>query len=247
MPLVEETLPSQQLNFLMAGLVALLAGVLVLAISGAGRAVGEDESRRRAWVLGAAACVALWLLGTAVLARSGWLGDLEARPPRLLLVMLPTALATVALALGPLGTRFLAGLPVWALVGYQAFRIPVELLLWKAHGEGVLPVQMTFAGLNWDILSGALAIPVAFLASRDALPRAVLAAWNAVGIVLLGLIVTVAILSLPYPFRAFANDPPNTVVFHSPWVWLPTFLVPSALFGHVVVLRLLLCGKPRVA
>ena len=46
-----------------------------------------------------------------------------------------------------------------------------------------------------------------------------------------------AVLSTPVPFRAFTNDPPNLLPSTFPYVWLPSFLVQAALFGHLVVFR----------
>jgi hypothetical protein len=32
------------------------------------------------------------------------------------------------------------GVPLWALVGFQIFRLPLELLMHRAYVEGLLPV-----------------------------------------------------------------------------------------------------------
>ena len=79
------------------------------------------------------------------------------------------------------------------------------------------------------------AVPVAWLAARGRLPRPALHVWNAVGFALLVNIMAVAILSFPTPFRQFWNEPANVFVTRLPYVWLPTFLVPVAWFGHVAV------------
>lgn len=56
---------------------------------------------------------------------------------------------------------------------------------------------------------------------------------------LLANIVIVAALSTPMPFRAFTQGPTNLLRSTFPYVWLPTFLVQAALFGHLVVFRAL--------
>ena len=61
--------------------------------------------------------------------------------------------------------------------------------------------------------------------------------WNIIGLALLLNIVTVAILSTPAPIRYFMNDPANRLPSMFPYVWLPTFLVQAALFGHLLVFR----------
>ena len=50
-------------------------------------------------------------------------------------------------------------------------------------------------------------------------------------------IVTIAVLSTPTPLRMYAHDPANTFVTRLPWVWLPGFLVPAALLGHLLTFR----------
>jgi hypothetical protein len=62
-------------------------------------------------------------------------------------------------------------------------------------------------------------------------------AWNVLGLALLANIVAIAVLATPTPFHHFVNEPPNLLPSTFPYVWLPTFLVPAALFGHLLVFR----------
>ena len=50
-------------------------------------------------------------------------------------------------------------------------------------------------------------------------------------------IVVTAILSTPVPFRYFTSEPANLLPSTLPYVWLPTFLVQAALFGHLLIFR----------
>ena len=80
------------------------------------------------------------------------------------------------------------------------------------------------------------------------IPRALVLAWNALGLALLATIVAVAFLSTPSPLRVFANEPANTIVAAFPYVWLPAFLVQGALFGHLLVFRWAVrAGRGRAA
>jgi hypothetical protein len=148
-----------------------------------------------------------------------------------------------ALACGPFGRKLIDGLPLAGLVGYQAFRIAVELLLWRLCREGLLPVQMTFEGANFDLASGALAIPVAVLLARGKCPGWLVWAWNVVGLLLLANIVAIAVRSMPGPWRAYANEPANTLVLSGIFVWIPALYVLAAWFGHVLVFRALTRGS----
>jgi hypothetical protein len=169
-----------------------------------------------------------WLALTAGLAHIGAFANFERLPPLLLLYVFGAiVIATIA------GSRTTA--PVALLIGFQAFRIPVEVFLHQGFLAGVVPVQMTWEGRNFDVLTGLAALPVAWLAAKGRLPRPALQLWNALGFALLVNIMTVAILSFPTPFRQFWNEPANVFVTRLPYVWLPTFLVPLAWFGHVAV------------
>ena len=96
---------------------------------------------------------------------------------------------------------------------------------------------MTWHGWNFDVLTGLSAPLVAWLAARGRLGVRGIVVWNGAGLRLLANVVTIAILSTPTPLRVFANEPANTFVAAWPWVWLPTFLVPAALFGHLLAFR----------
>ena len=60
------------------------------------------------------------------------------------------------------------------------------------------------------------------------------------GLGLLFNVVTVAILSFPFPFRVFMNEPSNIWVTHFPYIWLPTIMVAAAFLGHLTIFRKLL-------
>ena len=106
---------------------------------------------------------------------------------------------------------------------------------------------MTFAGGNYDILIGLSAPVVAYYCfnKKSWSPRVALL-WNFAGLLLLANIVAIAILSTPYPFRHFMNEPANTIVFYFPFVWLPSVLVPFALLLHLLSIKRLM-AKPGIA
>lgn len=211
-----------------AFLVTAFVTVVLVTVGLAARAVGG----KRAWLAAAA-----WLIATGGLALSGLLSNFEAFPPPLLRVVLPTLLATAALSFSSLATGWLQRWTLAGLVGFQAFRLPLELVMHDAYREGVMPVQMTFTGRNFDILTGLLAIPLAWLLYRRQAPRALVWAWNFMGLALLVNVVSVAILSMPGPLQQFVNQPPNVWVGYFPFTWLPAVLVPLALAGHILVAR----------
>jgi len=106
----------------------------------------------------------------------------------------------------------------------------------RAYVEGVMPVQMSYSGQNYDIVTGITAGALAAWLIRRQAPRWMVAAWNALGFILLVNIVTIAIVSTPV-FGWFGNQRLNIFVTYPPFVWLPSVLVTAALTGHVLVWR----------
>lgn len=179
-----------------------------------------------------------WFAVALALAEGGVLQRTDVFPPPMLLIMLPMLLLPTLLAFSRVGTALIEHVPVAALVGFHAFRLPLELVMHRAASEGVMPPQMTFTGLNFDIATGISALLVATLAAKGLAPRALIVAFNLVGTTLLFVIGAVAIASLP-AFKAFGSDPTlvNTWVARAPFVLLPAGLVASAVFGHLLLFR----------
>lgn len=173
----------------------------------------------------------------ALLAASGQLTRYNSAPPTALVPVMVATLTTFVVAFSPIGGRIAARAPLAGLIGYQAFRIAVELILHRLYTTGVIPVQMTYAGRNFDILSGLSATVLGLWLLRAPVPAIVIRLWNIAGLALLVNIVAIAVLSAPVPFRAFHNEPANLLPGTYPYVWLPTFLVQAALFGHLLVFR----------
>ncbi len=217
--------------------VGVLAAGLVRGLTVVGRRAGLGLASRRRLSVGVAAALALWLGGVAALARSGVLEVWTARPPRLFLVPL-TAFAVLLVLTRTATFRALlaATPPAWPL-GLQTFRVGVELLLWALHLGGLVPVQMTFEGRNFDVVVGALAPVIALaVAARRLGPRWVLA-WNVGGLLMLVNVVGTALTSLPGPLHLDWPGAPLTEIARWPMVWIPGFLVPLAVFLHVVSIR----------
>ena len=172
------------------------------------------------------------------LAAAGALDRYTPLPAPALLLVLVLTLCTIALACSPPGARLAADTSLGAVVALQAFRIPVELMLHRLHAEGMVPVQMTYLGRNFDILTGITGLALgAWLLRGRPVPRQVVLAWNVLGLALLANIVITAVLSTPVPFRRFADQPPHTLPSSFPFVWLPSFLVQVALGSHLLVFR----------
>src|SRR6266436_641165 len=214
----------------------LVAAGFMLACEWAGRRLGDGVTVRRRRAVRVGAGVLAWLLVTVLVAASGALRRFDATPPPFAVLALAVVAVGIAVPCSSLGTLLVRGLPLWALVGFQVFRFPLELLMHRAYVEGVMPLQMSYSGRNYDIVTGITAAALGWWLARRRVPRWVVASWNILGFVLLVNIVTIAVVSTPL-FRWFGDERLNTFVTYPPFIWLPGVLVTAALTGHLLVWR----------
>ena len=214
----------------------LLVGASLVVGSHLAGAHGEDAAARRRWSVRVALAAAIWLALTWVVAASGILWRFDMRPPPFAVMVATVVAVGIGLAFSSLGTRLVRGLPLSALVGVQVFRFPLELVMHQAYAEGVMPVQMSYSGRNFDILTGISAGILGAALTRWRVPRWVVAAWNVAGLLLLVNVVSVAAVSTP-TFAWFGREHLNTFIADTPYVWLPTILVLAAWAGHLLVFR----------
>jgi hypothetical protein len=177
-----------------------------------------------------------WMAATAAIARAGVLREWDRNPPPFVLLVFGIASLAVGIAISPIGRRLAMYLPLWSLVAVQGFRVPLELAMHGMYERGIMPVQMSYAGRNFDILTGVTAIIVAALVATGRGGRALVTAWNVIGLALLVNIVVIAVLSTPR-FHYFGEEQLNVWITYPPFVWLPAVMVLAALAGHLLIFR----------
>ena len=188
----------------------------------------------------------LWLALTGFLALKGVFQNTSAVPPRLALVMVPALLLIILLMVTKKGRSFSDSLDLRKLTLVHIVRIPVEVILYLLATHKLIPGLMTFAGRNFDIISGITAPIIYFTCftggdgNSRVRNRTLLLAWNFICLALLLNIIINAVLSLPFPFQQFAFDQPNAAVLYFPFTWLPVFIVVIVLYSHLAAIRQLL-------
>jgi hypothetical protein len=195
----------------------------------------HGELTRRSKEVGST--LGLWLAITGILGYTTKLHDFSHQPPRIVLLI---ALAVIGVYFGSYfsaASKLIETPGLAWLIGLQVFRVAVEIFLLLGHRAGFVPVQMTFEGRNWDLLTGLTALPMAWLVARKKAPKWLIYVWNSMGLALLLNVMVIAALSMPTPLRHFHNEPANTFVTYFPYVWLPTYLVQVAWLSHLLIFR----------
>ena len=172
----------------------------------------------------------LWLGATDALHYARGIGT----PGLAVAVVLPVVILT-ALALGTReGRARVVAAPLPALIAVQAVRVlgVSFVLLYQAER---LPAPFAPVAGWGDILVGALALPVAWLVSRERRTSGDVAmVWNLVGIADLVAAVGLGAASSPGPIRIFTQGPDSAIMTGLPWIIIPCFLVPALAAVHLV-------------
>lgn len=238
MALPEFFVPSFGSTLAFLAVVAFICAVWLKAV---GSAFRREPERGRAVGL-AAVVLGAWMAIPAALAETGVFAALAQRGLLLVYILVANA-AAVAVAMSRLGARIALAAPLSALIGAQAFRLPLELVLHSWYEQGSLPVQMTYSGENWDIATGVVSLATAAalhleLGSGRVRRRL---AWvaNSFGLLLLLRVMNIALRSMPGPLRTYMDDPPILLALHAPYTWIVPICVASALAGHLLTFRAL--------
>lgn len=180
--------------------------------------------------------VGAWLLFSAILGYIGFFENFERLPPRIGMFAFIEWFALIYLVFFSRFKDALAKVSGESIYALQSFRIPVEFLLSFLMAERLLPREMTWAGWNFDILTGVTALGMAFLAYKKRLNRKIELVWNFAGLGLVLWVMCTGLLSAP-PLRLIQTEPPTFIVGYFPFNFLPQFLVPLAITLHLIVLR----------
>lgn len=216
------------------GIAAVMAIAAFLVARRAAHVAAPERAHRLTVTSGAV--LVTWILLVGALSGSGLLARIDLRRPPIGL-LLPVILgAGLTIGLSKRTTFLVDGLPLAALVGLQTFRLPLELVMHEAANAGVMPVQLSFSGYNFDIVTGAGALILAPLIAMGKAPRWVVTLWNLYGFLALAAIAVIAILTAPF-VRFFGDASINTWVAYLPFTYLPALLVVVALIGHCLVAR----------
>lgn len=177
----------------------------------------------------------LWLTYIVVISKTGVLGHFGLPPRVPLLIVLPAVISIVVFTGRQSFRSVLEKTPVHLPVVLTSFRILVELLIYRAYLEGAFPQQVTFEGLNYDVLVGLSALVVGILFLKQILSLRVVRAWNILSLMVLML--TVYSFVSTYYFTDYVTSTGKADFVQFPYLLLASVLLPVAVLLHVISMR----------
>jgi len=161
----------------------------------------------------------------------------EAGVPTILFgLLIPLAVAAIALWRWESIARLVSAIPLHWLVAAQVYRVAggIFLVLWA---DGRLPWQFALPAGIGDVATGSLAVVVAALLAQNAIgAHRATYAWCLFGIADLVVAITMGAMTSPGRAHLLAFEAPNLLISSYPLVMVPTFAVPLALMLHGLVL-----------
>jgi hypothetical protein len=172
-------------------------------------------------------------------AANTYLATMENPPPVptvLFGLLIPLAVAAIALWRSESIARLVSAIPLHWLVAAQVYRVGggIFLVLWA---DGRLPWQFALPAGIGDVTTGIVAVVVAAqLAGNATGAHRATYAWCLFGIADLVVAIAMGAMTSPGRVHLLALDAPNLLMTAYPLVMVPTFAVPLALMLHSLVL-----------
>jgi hypothetical protein len=216
-----------------------LVAAIALALIWIGAARMEAPAQSRYTTAGAlsVAFIAWLALAQYFGSANTYFASTETAVPTILIgLLIPLAVAVVALWQSRNLASLVSAIPLPWLVAAQVYRIGGGIFL-VLMADGRLPWQFALPAGIGDVITGVVAVIVAALLARkaDGARRAAYA-WCLFGIADLVVALTMGGMTSPGRVHLLALDAPNLLISSYPLVMVPTFAVPLALMLHGLVL-----------
>jgi hypothetical protein len=196
-----------------------------------------------------AGLLGIWI-GLAVAAsESGLFADPTRGPPAALVFFsLPLIATALVAAFSARARSALLAIPTPLLIRLNVLRLGGLMFLLLAAADRLSGPFPYLAGWG-DVITGAMALPVALLASRELTAnRRRILAWNAFGMLDLILAVTLGVLSRNgSPVQLIHAGVGSAALAQLPWSLIPSLLVPYFLVSHGLVFAQLRARRADVS
>jgi hypothetical protein len=151
-------------------------------------------------------------------------------------------LSLAVMGIVPISQNFMRSLKDEQLHHLHLWRVPFAFVLLWFYQSNVLPLELTFEGINYDIIIGLTAPVVGSLAfSQKMLNKEIVLGWNAIGIVLLIISTTLLLFDLE------ENVKSKAAFSQFPYLFAFGFLYPASFYAHALVIYRIIKGDVKVS
>ena len=196
----------------------------------------ENQSKKRNKILLLLSALIIWQIYLLIVGRSGMLQDYSFPPRVVLFLILPAFLVIAVFLYTNKNKPWIHAIPKQWLIFYQTFRIGIETLFVVSVAKGVLPAIVTIKGYNVDLIFAITAPMVAvYLYVRRAKAVKIALLWNYLGLMVIATIIALFVTTIYFPqlYGSKVALMPKAFGLY-PYPIVPGFLMPSAVFIHVL-------------
>ncbi len=195
----------------------------------------RKHAGKERWIFIYVGSFAFWTLYLWGLGKSEFLMSTDLPPRMPMMVVFPVFILIAVLVNRSWFNETLSKVSWHHLIYIQSFRIVVELIIYSTYLEGISPARVTYHGLNQDVWVGLSAPIFGFLSQKNILGRQGFIAWNMGG---LGILAVTVYSFISYVYFIGPDPSFSMESFGSlPFLFLPGFLMPLAVFVHVISLK----------
>jgi hypothetical protein len=180
-----------------------------------------------------------WQLVVGSIGSTGFYENFTLPPNLVYTGIIPTFIILGLFFLSNTSKQLSLSIPKHIPILFQSFRIIVELLIFKVFLSGLVPIESTFQGYNYEFYFGFSALFIGYLSWRKFLNNKIILAWNVLGLFMLAFIVGIFITSgLAYKeFWGRETKMIQDAFLHMPYLSIATFYMPIAVWIHIFSIK----------
>lgn len=178
----------------------------------------------------------LWQVFIFCVSLTEWIKSYEFPPRFAIAFIVPSFIFTGVFLYQNRNKKWINSIPEHWIIYFQSFRILVEILFVFTVAKGILNYHVSIEGYNYDMIFAFTAPIIAFLVyNLKLLTRKVILIWNYVGILVLASVIFVFTTCIYKP-QIYGSEIPLLPIqaFTYPYVLIAGFLMPTAVFLHVL-------------
>lgn len=176
-----------------------------------------------------------WHLYVFILASTEFMLNLSFPPRFFLLTILPAFIFTGIFIYKNRNKSWVQNIPSHQLFFYQSFRIGIETLFIFTVAKGILHPNVTIEGYNYDLIYASTVLVIGLLTLKNfEKHKHIIIWWNYLGLAIIAVIIFLFQSTIYIP-EIYGDIAPFPIEFlNYPYILVPSFLMPSAVFMHVL-------------